>query len=216
MAADRPLLLFAYGSLIQRSARVTTVPAAGTAYPVLVRGLRRGWWFQYEPEKGPTLSPTYLGAQADPDATCNGVVFALPRTGLEKLEWREQDYVRKTLDPRNIEVLAGDVSLAGAEVAYYSSPARHTATATHPIVQSYVDVCVGGCLEIEEAFPEARAIGFARQFVLGTDDWHGPWMNDRINPWRPSVAEPRAWDIDALLFDALGADRFREIKVPGL
>jgi hypothetical protein len=40
-------------------------------------------------------------------------------------------------------------------------------------------------------------------------------MNDRTHPWRPSLVEPRAWEIDALIHDVLGPDLFTQIKVPG-
>jgi hypothetical protein len=207
--------LFAYGSLIQRAARVTTVPGAGSAYPAKVRGLRRGWWFQYAPEFGRTLSPTYLGAMPDTDAVCNGVVFELPATGLEALAWREQGYVPTMLDPADIEVIAGNVSLDHADVWYYATHDMRTPTERHPIVQTYVDICVGGCLEIEEDFPAARAASFARQFLETTVDWEGPWINDRLLPWRPSIHEPRAWDIDELVAEVLGDGLFDQIRVPG-
>lgn len=215
--SDRPRFLFVYGSLIHREARLTTVPAAGTAYPVLVRGLRRGWWLQYGPELGPTLSPTYLGAEADPDATCNGVVFSLSAhpDKLEALSWREQGYVLTALKPADVEIIDGDIALDDAEIWYYASPERSLPSRAHPIVQSYVDECVIGCLEIEDAFPLARQMSFARQFLESTDAWQAPWVNDRLQPWRPSKHTPRAWDVDELLHDVLGPDLFAQIKVPG-
>jgi hypothetical protein len=102
------------------------------------------------------------------------------------------------------------------EIVYFASERRDLPSVKHPIIQKYVDICVGGCIEVEEAFPEARAAGFSRQFLQTTVDWQGPWMNDRLSPWRPSLGEPRAWEIDALLHDALGPERFAQIKVPGL
>ena len=191
------------------------MPDAGPAYPVVVRGLRRGWWFQYAPDFGRTLSPTYLGAMPDPEATCNGVLFRLPETGLEALEWREQGYVRTPLDVSQVEPSASSPDLADAEIWYWASASQDLPSVKHPIIQSYVDTCIGGCLEVEEAFPAAKAAGFARQFVETTDDWQEPWINDRLLPWRPSVHEPRAWDIDDLIADVLGDDLFGRIRVPG-
>jgi len=191
------------------------VPGVGDAYPVVVRGIRRGWWFQYKPEVGVTLSPTYLGAVADPAGTCNGVLFALPEADSGGLAWREQGYVPTPIDPAAIETLDGDVSLTGADVLFYATPEIRLPDATHPIVQSYVDICVGGCLEIEERFPRAKAGSFARDCIRTTESWQEPWINDRLLAWRPTVYEPRAWDIDDLLADALGRELFDSIKFPG-
>lgn len=207
--------LFAYGSLIERASRMATVPSAELAYPAIVKGLRRGWWFQYNADLGPTLSPTYLGAVADASATCNGVLFAVPPTEMERLIWREQGYVATRLDPDAVELLEGALDMRDKVVWYYDSGEKHLPSKRHPIVQSYVDMCIGGCMEIESSGAPGAA-GFARRFIETTEDWQTPWLNDRPLPWRPSVNQPRAWDIDALLHDTLGADLFGEIKVPGL
>jgi len=190
---------------------------AGDAYPVIVSGVRRGWYFQYKPEFGPTLSPTYLGAVAGANAACNGIIFELPAHPheLEALSWREQGYVLAKLDPADVQLVDGDVSLSDADIWFYACIERSLPNVTHPIVQSYVDDCVVGCLEIEDAFPLAKQTSFARQFVESTDGWQAPWLNDRPLPWRPSRHTPRAWDVDELLYDVLGPDLFARIKVPG-
>ena len=76
-----------------------------------------------------------------------------------------------------------------------------------------VDSC--GCLEIEDGFPLAKQMSFARQFIQSTDAWQTPWVNDRISPWRASRHTPQAWDIDDLLHEGVGADLFGQIRVPG-
>jgi hypothetical protein len=152
----------------------------------------------------------------EPDATCNGVLFALPPTELDRLNWREAEYTAAQVDPATVDVLGGDAVPGNAEIWYYAVEGIRLPNATHPIVQSYVDICIGGCLEIEEAFPQARAGAFARQFIATTEGWQTPWINDRQLPWRPSVYEPRAWDIDDLLKDVVGAELFGQIKVPGI
>lgn len=209
--------LFAYGVLINRAARIETVPATEDAYPVVVRGIRRGWYFQYPPELGPTLSPTYVGAEDESGSDCNGVIFALPAhpSELAALSWREQSYELTKIDPTRIRIVEGDVSLSDAEVWFYACTERRLPNEIHPIVQSYVDECVVGCLEIEDEFPAAKQMSFARQFVESTDGWQAPWVNDRVSPWRSSRNVPRAWEIDELLHDVLGAELFAQIKVPG-
>jgi hypothetical protein len=185
--------------------------------PVIVRGIQRGWYSQYGPELGPTLSPTYLGARANATSACNGVMFGLPAhpSELEALSWREQGYELTPLKPADVEVIEGDLELSDAAIWYYASAERALPNRLHPIVQSYVDECVIGCLEIEDAFPRAKQLFFARRFLESTDAWQAPWVNDRLQPWRASKHTPRAWDVDELLRDVLGPDLFAQIKVPG-
>jgi hypothetical protein len=148
-------------------------------------------------------------------AECNGVLFSLPPDDLEKLNWREQEYVPLQLDPGTIDGYEGALTLDDAEVWCYAAAEIALPNRLHPIVQSYVDTCVGGCLEIEEAYPGARAAGFARRFLETTSGWQEPWVNDRIFPWRPSAHEPRAWAVDQLILDVLGRETFDLMRVPG-
>ena len=69
-------------------------------------------------------------------------------------------------------------------------------SAEFPIVQSYVDICLTGCLQIQQGFPEAG--NFAAEFIQSTQEWSTFWENDRANPRRP-FAIPMAQDIDVLL-----------------
>eukprot|EP01051_Picozoa_sp_SAG22_P019494 SAG22_NODE_3619_length_1613_cov_1.747028_1_plen_306_part_00 len=64
-------------------------------------------------------------------------------------------------------------------------------SATHPILQSYVDVCLSGCLEHGEAF--------AREFIETTFLWSSYFLNERELARRPWVHESRYVQIDKLL-----------------
>jgi hypothetical protein len=77
-----------------------------------------------------------------------------------------------------------------------------------PIVQSYVDVCLDGWLEIEAMYAPAKTANFAERFVRTTTNWGPPWINDRLYPWRPFIHVPRAWQIDTLLREVLGQAMF--------
>eukprot|EP00747_Dinoflagellata_sp_TGD_P061660 gnl/TRDRNA2_/TRDRNA2_152627_c0_seq1.p2 gnl/TRDRNA2_/TRDRNA2_152627_c0~~gnl/TRDRNA2_/TRDRNA2_152627_c0_seq1.p2 ORF type:complete len:155 (+),score=14.39 gnl/TRDRNA2_/TRDRNA2_152627_c0_seq1:208-672(+) len=72
-------------------------------------------------------------------------------------------------------------------------------TAQHPIVQSYVDIFVGGALELEKRF---SLTGYAEQIVASTDAWSNFWVNDRIMPYRPFSSEARAAEITRTLIGA--------------
>ena len=71
-APTRSQYLFGYGSLIQRESRMRTWASASSAFPVIVKGVSRGWFDQ---TGGPSWNPTYLGAVLDSAGTCNGVIF---------------------------------------------------------------------------------------------------------------------------------------------
>src|SRR5262249_44445648 len=70
-------------------------------------------------------------------------------------------------------------------------------TAAVLMVQSYVDICINGCLEIEAQYPRAR--GFAQEFIRSTTGWNAHWVNDRIYPRRPFIYVPNAFLIDQAL-----------------
>ena len=68
-------------------------------------------------------------------------------------------------------------------------------TATHPIVQSYVDIFLNGCFQIQEEF---KLESFAKDCVETTKEWSEHWVNDRIHPRRP-FAIANAMKIDQML-----------------
>ena len=65
------------------------------------------------------------------------------------------------------------------------------ATYQEPILQSYVDIVMNGCLEY--------GTNFAKQFINTTEGWNQWWLNDRTIPRRPWVTEPNYKIIDKLL-----------------
>ena len=64
-------------------------------------------------------------------------------------------------------------------------------SAKYPILQSYVDVCLSGCLEHGEEF--------AREFIETTFLWSPFWLNERELARRPWVHESHYVQIDKLL-----------------
>jgi hypothetical protein len=80
----------------------------------------------------------------------------------------------------------------------------------YPIVQSYVDIFITGCLELERNF---EAEGFSDECVRSTRGWSSNfWINDRIYPRRPFMYQPRASDIDKLLRRIMPR-HFKNIKI---
>jgi hypothetical protein len=209
-ASARPKYIFGYGSLMERQSRMGTWPSAQDASPVVVKGIARGWFDQTDV---PSWSPTYLGGIADASAECNGVIFRVTPAEFDSYSQRETGYRATQIDPAQITLLDRSTNPPDADIWYFANTRKRFASATHPIVQSYVDVCLDGCLEIEATYPRAREANFAERFVTTTSNWGPPWINDRIYPWRPFVHVPRAWAIDALIRKILGDEMFAQITL---
>eukprot|EP00413_Alexandrium_margalefii_P011421 CAMPEP_0204546630 /NCGR_PEP_ID=MMETSP0661-20131031/22181_1 /ASSEMBLY_ACC=CAM_ASM_000606 /TAXON_ID=109239 /ORGANISM="Alexandrium margalefi, Strain AMGDE01CS-322" /LENGTH=379 /DNA_ID=CAMNT_0051553467 /DNA_START=1 /DNA_END=1140 /DNA_ORIENTATION=+ len=185
---------------------------------VKAKGVRRGWYdtgrLQAEAQgelpwhwatQALDLSPTFLGAVADPTSECYGVVYPVSQEELALTDQREATY--GTISPQwiageHIEVLSPGYELPrGASVRWYelSQDRLSRPTRQHPICQSYVDVFVGGALELAKAH---NCAGYARDVVLSTFGWSKHWVNDRIVPYRPYVHESKAHQIVRTLVQA--------------
>jgi cation transport regulator ChaC len=206
----RPQYIFGYGSLVQRQSRVQTWSRAEFASPVIVQGVSRGWFDQ---TGGTSWNPTYLGAYLSKDAVCNGVIFPVTSAELAAYGEREVGYELTKIDASQIIMLDGSQTVPEADIWFYGNTEKKFPSSEHPIVQSYVDVCLDGCFEIEAMYPLARQANFAEQFLRTTSNWQPPWINDRIYPWRPSVYVPRASQIDGLIRKVLGEDIFAKITL---
>lgn len=203
--------IFGYGSLMNATSRRRTTPNAVHVRPVIVSGIARGWWV-YSKTIGPNV--TYLAVTAEADARTNGVVYAVTDEELAATDRRERSYVRQPIPAAAVTVLDGDTPLEPDDQvwAYLLPGQRQHPDPDHPIVQSYVDVCLTGCLDIEDHFPQAKAAGYAALFMQQTANWSRYWVNDRIYPRRPHVHVPRAYQIDQLLREHL-PDEFAHIQL---
>jgi len=208
--STRPQYVFGYGSLVERQSRTGTWPSAEFAFPVVVKGIARGWFDQTDV---PSWSPTYLGGIADETAECNGVIFRVTPAEFNSYTQRETGYRPTEIDPSRVTMLDGSSTAPEGDIWYFANTRKRFPSAEHPIVQSYVDVCLDGCLEIEATYPRAKQGDFAERFVRTTGNWGPPWINDRIYPWRPFVYMPRAGAIDALLRKVLGEAMFAQITL---
>jgi hypothetical protein len=202
--------IFGYGSLIERESRMRTWPSAEFASPAVVKGIARGWFDQTDV---PSWSPTYLGGVTEEGAECNGVLFPVTSAELDSFSRRETGYRPTKIDPSQVTMLDGGSALPDVDIWYFANTLKRFASVERPIVQSYVDVCLNGCLEIEAMYPPAKQANFAEHFIRTTGNWGPPWINDRIYPWRPFVHVPRASAIDALLRRVLGEQMFAQITL---
>jgi hypothetical protein len=187
---------------MQDESRKRTSPEAGAAYPVRVSGFRRGWFAR---GGGDGFETTYLGATPDASRTLNGVLYQIKDAAdLAAIDAREAIYCRLPVEGQRYQLLAPETPPVTGEVWIYVSlqQALRTAEVNFPLVQSYVDVFLSGCIELEARF---HLSGFASECVTTTTDWSTHWINDRIYPRRPHIYQPKARQIDKLIHDELPA-----------
>ncbi len=188
--------LFGYGSLINARSRGLT-GATGEAIYARVSGLRRGWFAPVAADR-----ITYLGVMRTSGAVCNGVIARIEPASLPSFDAREKSHKRVAVQRSAVDLLDG-ASLPPGAIWTYECAGLKAPSEANPIVQSYVDVVLDGCLEHGEPF--------AREFVSLTAGWRGPWIDDRARPRYPRhVPSPdRIARIDALL-DQAGVLQFRQ------
>lgn len=191
---DRPQYIIGYGSLMETASKRRTAPLAGENLPVRVGGFQRGWYVR----GGVSAPTTFLGVIPQASARMNAVIYRLPLTSeLTALDRREDSYCRYPVSPSQIEMLDRSVRPDGQVWIYGITPAqKQLPDPQFPIVQSYVDIVIGGCLEIQETF---NLTNFAEECVTTTKDWSTHWVNDRLYPRRPFIYQPRARSIDQVL-----------------
>lgn len=208
-ASDQDNYILGYGSLIEFASRTRTAPDALYVRPVRATGMVRGWFAQ---ARTPGYSPTYVGAvdirqlKARPlRPYLNGVLYYVTPQELAATDQREDaGYTRVEVLPQNIQMLDGSQAPPQGKIWIYLNKFTNgqkledfLPSANYPIVQSYVDICINGCMEIEANFPTAK--GFAQDFIESTIYWSEYWVNDRPMPRRPFMYRSNAYTIDQLL-----------------
>ena len=207
--ANRSQYIVGYGSLMQDESRKGTSPQAGPAYPVDVRGYRRGW-FARAVTVG--FGTTFLGVRPDRESHFNAVIYQVDLAELAATDKRELSYCRASVDITDVKALTNEfVPDANGQTWIYVGMPQNFATpaSRFPIVQSYVDIFVSGCLEQEQRF---GLKDFSQECLSTTTDWSGNWVNDRIYPRRPFIYQPKARQIDNLLSKQLG-QYFSHIRI---
>jgi gamma-glutamylcyclotransferase (GGCT)/AIG2-like uncharacterized protein YtfP len=190
--------IFGYGSLIEQASRMRTSPAAMYVLPARVRGYVRGWWAR---TGAIGFTTTFVGAVAEKSTSVNGVIYTVSEAELKASDEREQGYKRVDVTG-NVEILSGGAAPKDKVWIYINDfkkgeLEKSLPTPQFPIVQSYVDICLTGCLQIEQGFPDAG--DFASEFITSTLKWSKYWENDRVHARRPFVGVPQSSKIDALL-----------------
>lgn len=179
------MYIFGYGSLINATSRQLT-GQTGEAIPAIAHGLVRYWG---KVDESYSLSPLVVSQGT---GQVNGVLLKVEDEALAEFDQRERGYQRVALSNDQIETqhpLNKHSTIWVYVTEHVSPPCSHS-----PIVQTYVDTVLAGCLDISDSF--------AHHFIEHTLGWHSPWENDRHDPKYGNLARvnpiilPR---IDALI-----------------
>lgn len=169
--------LLGYGSLLSFESRTRYSQLNDQATPVNVRGWQRSWITQ-----NPQEQQSHVGAVVQDNGQLNALLIKVPHID-DNLRQREKDYRFTQVAERHIQLVSGDAVQLDAPVWICESLYIASADSKHPVMQTYVDTCLVGCLE-------AGGIEFARCFIQTTSNWNKYWLDDRLYPRYPRRAEP--------------------------
>lgn len=179
------MYIFGYGSLINAASRQLT-GQTGQAIPAIAHGLVRYWG---KIDDSYSLSPLVVNRG---EGQVNGVLLDIEPAALEEFDRRERGYHRVAIDAEQIET--EHHFERGQTIWVYVKDTPEPPCSLSPIMQTYVDTVLAGCLNVSAQF--------ARHFVEHTVGWHFPLENDRQAPKYGNLAGVEAHHqpvIDALL-----------------
>ncbi|WP_454780953.1 gamma-glutamylcyclotransferase family protein [Legionella sp. WA2022007384] len=204
-----PQYIVGYGSLIDETSKKRTDPYAEESFPVLIKGYKRIWAGH---GNLPGVNTTFLSAIKNKSSSFIGVSYQLDNPSkIRSYDKRESIYCREQINPDNLVFLSqSSNSSTQKQVWIYTitSTENQLPSKNFPIVQSYVDIFLRGCIQIEEKF---KITNFAKKCIETTEGWPVYWINDRIFPRRPSLYQPFAAQIDTLLKDTIPG-KFKHIS----
>eukprot|EP00927_Polykrikos_kofoidii_P078052 TRINITY_DN74932_c0_g1_i1.p1 TRINITY_DN74932_c0_g1~~TRINITY_DN74932_c0_g1_i1.p1 ORF type:complete len:803 (-),score=112.19 TRINITY_DN74932_c0_g1_i1:120-2528(-) len=216
---------FGMGSLINTPSRVGTAgPEAMCAIPVAISADYQFcpcWNFQNR-AGGSQLTAGGMVMRRDPrnknpEAETVGVIYPCPGDAekMAAMDEREVGYTRFNIPLQYIKSLGWQSIPEGITVFQYVPdtelpddhpkrpkdedgnplPRAPFPTREYPLPQTYVDVCITGCLEYGRDFAAKWIKGF-----VGWPTTHAPfWLNDRPVARRPWLHQPSWEEVDAVL-----------------
>lgn len=155
--------IFGYGSLMNSSSRRLT-GQTGNTYPAVARGLIRHWG-----KIDTTTVASPLVAEFG-EGKVNGVLLEINANEIPHFDQREHGYQRHQIalsDIHNTPLTFDDNDSVWVYIKQNPIPPCENT----PVLQTYIDTVIAGCLEVSEAF--------AHFFIENTQGWHYPICNDR-------------------------------------
>ena len=215
--------IFGYGSIIsERSLQATLQGAADSGQAgqeqssaaVVEMAASAGWvraWCFRAPS-----GFTAVGLRADSASAMpvNGIIFRVGSDALSRFDAREVGYERVEVSAAALRVLVDPDGVAidalqdtGNCFWTYVPRECHSATEECPICQTYLDVCLAGCLE-------RGGRELASEWVRTTSEWSHFWLNDAPMSRRPWLHRPRYAEVDSVLREASAHTLFHERRHP--
>lgn len=145
----------------------------GSAWPVRIKGYERHWSVM-----SPEFGMSSVAVIPNESAQCNGVLIEIEAEEIAQFDEREAGYQRAAIAAHQIEAYFG-TSIPEGQVWIYHSHKIDIPSQSCPIVLSYLDVILAGCLDYGADFVE--------DFLMKTHGWEGHTLNDRNQPRYPRV-----------------------------
>lgn len=168
---------------------------AGNNVPIILKGFERGW---IEPDYDIPFRTTYLGIKPHPGYQINAVYFKINNLdSIARYDKREDTYCRISVSPKQITTLSTTQLPQGQYWIYIPQRVKnHIPSRELPLVQSYVDIFLSGCLQLEAKY---QLKDFAKNCIKTTTHWSEFWVNDRQKPRVSSEYIKEIGKVDPLL-----------------
>ena len=193
--------IIGYGSLINDQSRERTNPEANDVYPVEVSNFKRVLGHI----KNTTFKMSPLFVTPSKGSHLNAVYYPTSKKAISATDKRELTYCRYKVDTSDIKPLGLKNIEKGVYWIYAISPDQITEpTKDIPIVQSYIDLFIVGCMQVQNRY---LVKNYVQECLDTTANWNNnAWINDRNNARRPMATQPYAFDVDNILIKYLGDD----------
>ena len=184
--------IIGYGSLMDKESRIRTNKSAFVVKPILIKGFERTWGLQ-----GRMYKITFLTIIKKENSAVNAVYYPVSIKDLNKTDKRESGYCRVKVEGKDLSFYGKKIKTKNKNFWVYSASPKKIKkpSNSHPIVQSYVDLFIGGCFQIKEKY---KINEFPKQCVETTTEWSKFWVNDRVHARRPFLVS-NFYKIDNLL-----------------
>ena len=206
--SDRCDYVFGFGSIMDTSTHATwqtsksCAPMLGSVATISKRfGYRRQWNFRSD--TGFTALGVSRAEREGDSCDINGVLFRIPPSEMENFDRREAGYERIAI-PLDVIIFHPELRGTHSQTQFqitnsdrlwiYIPHVSKTmyADENHPLLQSYVDTVLRGCLEW-------GGVDMAEQFILTTGGWAAYFLNDTPSSRRPWLFRREYNTIDELL-----------------
>ena len=168
--------VFGYGSIINTNSRnYTKEKFLGKSIPVILKknaGYKRNWVTLGNSKHGKF---SFLGISKSKENAdnINGIIFPINQKDIKNFDKRENpDYYRRKIDLKFFKHYFKNPLPKNINIYTYVIKKKFVNNNKCPILQTYLDIVIQGCLEYDKKF--------AKMFLDTTDNWK-PIYNDRKN-----------------------------------